>query len=131
MTPRATSALRGRFRTASTALIALAALASACSPSQPETEGASADDEAMASRIGQYFERNGRSAPWYGNIESIRVERGVITVQTGLELGGVNRPAGGEICGLIHGSDEADFTPGHAIEDADGVSVPCPPRSEL
>ena len=129
MTPRAAPAPRGRCPIASSALIALTALAGACSLSQPETEGISTDDQAMASRIEQYFERNGRSAAWWGSIESIRVERGVITVETDLELDGAGRRAGREICGLIHGSDEADFTPGHAVEGAGGASVPCPPRA--
>jgi hypothetical protein len=120
MTPRVASAL-----------LVLMALAAACSPSQPETQGVSADDEAMAARIGEYFERNGSSASWYESIDSIRVDGGVITVETDLELDGADRQARREICSLIHGSDEADFTPGHTIDGADGVSVPCPARQRV
>ena len=120
MTPRAAGAL-----------LALTAFAAACSPSQPDMQGVSADDEAMAARIGEYFERNGSSASWYENIDSIRVDDGLITIETDLELDGADRQAGQEICSLIHGSDEADFTPGHTIDGADGVSVPCPARPRV
>jgi hypothetical protein len=118
MTPRAASAL-----------FALIALAVGCSPSEPETDGVLADDQAMAARIGQYFERNGSSTSWYKSIESIHVDRGVITIETNLELDGAGRRAGREICSLIHGSDEADFTEGHTVGGTDGISVPCPARS--
>ena len=113
---------------AARALLALAALAVGCTSSQPETEGGSADDRAMAARIGQYFERNGSSASWYRSIESVHVEHGVITIETALELDGAKRRAGREICSLIHGSDEADFTEGHTVGGANGASVPCPAR---
>ena len=120
MTPRAAGTL-----------VVLTALVAACSPSRPDTQGVASDDEAMAARIGEYFERNGSSASWYESIDTIRVDDGVITVETSLELDGADRQAGREICSMIHGSDEADFTPGHTIDGADGASMPCPARQRV
>ena len=93
-------------------------------------EEQSADDEAMAADVARYFERNAKRAPWYGEIEAIRVEDGVIRIETRLEVAGADRRAVTEICSLIQGSDVADFTPGHSVSGSGDTLVTCPPRRD-
>ena len=81
----------------------------------------------MAAHVERYFERNASQAPWYEDIQSISVVGGVITIDTTLNL---NAPPGSaaadQICGLIQGSDVADFTPGHTVRgEGDPMVCPC------
>jgi hypothetical protein len=60
---------------------------------------------------------------------AIRVEDGVITVETALR-GGLARVRGSDLCNLIQGSDVADFTPGHRVLGDDGSQLAeCPARN--
>ena len=90
--------------------------------------GSEPDDLAMATDVQRYFQRNASIAPWYSEIESIGVEGGVITVNTRLDLAEPpGRAAADQICGLIQGSDVADFTPGHTVR-GEGEPIVCPCR---
>jgi hypothetical protein len=92
------------------------------------TGGSRPDDLAMATDVRRYFQRNASLAPWYSEIDSIGVEDGVITVNTTLDLAeSSGRAAADEICGLIQGSDVADFTPGHTVR-GEGEPIACPCR---
>ena len=92
------------------------------------TVGADSGDQAMATDVQRYFKRNASPAPWYGDIESISVVDGVITIDTALDLGEPSgRAAADQICALIQGSDVADFTPGHTVLGDEAVV--CPART--
>jgi hypothetical protein len=77
--------------------------------------GDSAKDRRMGRRLRSYLWRNVGAAPWLRQVRGIVVDHGVITVATQLR----DQPRGNriarEICGLIQGSDVADFTPGHTV----------------
>ena len=90
--------------------------------------GSEPDDLAMATDVQRYFQRNASLAPWYSEIDSIGVEDGVIAVNTTLDLAEPSgRAAVDQICGLIQGSDVADFTPGHTVR-GEGEPIVCPCR---
>lgn len=92
------------------------------------TAGSQPEDLAMATDLQRYFKRNGSLAPWYSEIRSIRVEDGVIKVNTTLDLGEPSgRAYAAEICGYIQGADVADFTPGHTVR-GEGEPMVCPCR---
>jgi hypothetical protein len=80
-------------------------------------------DEVMVADLERYFERNASAAPWYGEIESFHVESGVVEVQTSVDL---DEGSALEICGVIRGSDVADFTEGHTVRGPGGEPVVCP-----
>ena len=82
----------------------------------------------MASDVVRYFRRNFRGLFWYGRIELVRVERGVITIVTDLAVRGDYRFAARQICDGIQGSDVADFTSGHTVVGRNGARVRCPTR---
>ena len=83
----------------------------------------------MAADVQRYFERNASPAPWYGDIESISVVDGVVTIDTALDLREPSsRAAANQICALIQGSDVADFTPGHTVLGQGDEAVVCPAR---
>jgi hypothetical protein len=82
----------------------------------------------MASDVVRYFRHNFRGLYWYGHIEQVRVERGVITTVTDLAVRGNDRFAASQICDGIQGSDVADFTPGHTVVGRNGAKVRCPTR---
>jgi hypothetical protein len=84
----------------------------------------------MASDVVRYFRRNFRGLYWYGHIERVRVERGVITVVTDLAISGDDRFAARQICDGIQGSDVADLTPGHSVVGLHGARVRCPARRD-
>jgi hypothetical protein len=77
--------------------------------------GASAKDRRIGRGLRSYLWRNAGAAPWLRQLRAIVVDHGVITVATQLR----DQPRGNriarEICGLIQGSDVADFTPGHTV----------------
>ena len=77
--------------------------------------GASAKDRRIGRRLSSYLWRNAGAAPWVRQVRGIIVDQGVITVATQLR----DQPRGNRIarviCGLIQGSDVADFTPGHTV----------------
>jgi hypothetical protein len=77
--------------------------------------GDSAKDRRMGRRLRSYLWRNVGAAPWLRQVRGIVVDHGVITVATQLR----DQPRGNriarEICGLIQGSDVADFTSGHTV----------------
>lgn len=90
--------------------------------------GSEPDDLAMATDVQRYFQHNASLAPWYTEIDSIGVEGGVITVNTRLDLAkSPGHAAADQICGLIQGSDVADFTPGHTVR-GQGEPIVCPCR---
>jgi hypothetical protein len=92
------------------------------------TGGSEPDDLAMATDVQRYFQHNASLATWYNEIDSIGVEGGVITVNTTLDLAEPSgRTAADQICGLIQGSDVADFTPGHTVR-GQGEPIVCPCR---
>jgi hypothetical protein len=92
------------------------------------TVGAQPEDQTMAMDVQTYFERNAAGAPWYGDIESISVVDGVITIDTALDFSeSSGREAADQICALIQGSDVADFTPGHTVLGDEAVV--CPART--
>ncbi|HEX2125871.1 MAG TPA: hypothetical protein VHF45_04850 [Thermoleophilaceae bacterium] len=95
----------------------------------PEANGLSQDDAAMARTVATYFERNATGTAFYDEIERVSVREGVITVETTLRLSGRLEGAARDICDLIQGSDEADFTPGHSVTGR-GPKVVCPHRTE-
>jgi hypothetical protein len=84
----------------------------------------------MASDAVRYFRRNFRGLYWYGHIERMRVERGVITMVTDLAITGNDRFAARQICDGIQGSDVADFTPGHSVVGRNGARARCPARRD-
>ena len=84
----------------------------------------------MAADVERYFRRNARAAPWYGDVESISVVGGVITVETALDVfEPAGREAAAEICLLIQGSDVADFTPAHTVRGEGNQRIVCPARA--
>jgi hypothetical protein len=86
----------------------------------------------MAADVERYFERNASQAPWYGDLESISVVGGVITIDSTLNFSEPSgRAAADQICGLIQGSDVADFTPGHTVLGESDEHVVCPAREPL
>ncbi|MGK2932295.1 MAG: hypothetical protein ACSLFD_05945 [Solirubrobacterales bacterium] len=53
------------------------------------------------------------------------------SLRSGLENDPEGRGAGGAFCDLVQGSDVADFTPGHELQDKDGETVKvCPTRDD-
>lgn len=93
-----------------------------------EADGLSQEDAAMARDVAAYFDRGTDGTPLQGKIERIRVRDGVITVETSLRLTGRHEGAARDVCGLIQGSDAADFTPGHTVTGT-GPKVTCPHRT--
>ena len=87
-------------------------LLAACTDSEPassglRTEGASAKDKAMAARVAQYFTRNGKGMKEYDSVRLIRVDNGVMTVETDLpDIAKLGRGYD-VVCSWIQGSDEA------------------------
>lgn len=70
-------------------------------------------------RIGQglrrYLLRNAGEAPWLPRVAGIVVDRGVIAVATRLRRNRRGQRIARWICGLLQGSDVADFTSGHTV----------------
>jgi len=94
-----------------------------------ESHGLSQKDAAMARRVAGYLRHNAEGVPFYDAIERVSVRGGVITIETSLTLNGKFEGDAREICGLIQGSDEADFTPGHRVTGK-GPEVTCPHRTD-
>jgi hypothetical protein len=97
---------------------------------EPTPKGTSARDQRMAFDVVRYFRRNFRGLYWYGHIELVRVERGVITIVTDLAVRGNDRFAAMQICDGIQGSDVADFTPGHTVRGRNDLRFRCPARTD-
>ena len=65
------------------------------------------------------------------SIATITVEDSRVTIRSGLENDAVGRAAGEAFCNLMQGSDVADFTPGHELQDKEGGTIEaCPARSD-
>jgi len=65
------------------------------------------------------------------SISTIAVDDTRVTVVSGLEDDAEGRAAGEAFCLLIQGSDVADFTPGHELQDIQRETVTvCPARSD-
>ncbi len=90
------------------------------------SDGLSQDDAAMARNVARYLDRNTDDSL---EIDRVSVRKGVITVHTTLALSGRLEGRARGICGLIQGSDEADFTPGHTVRGK-GPAVTCPHRRD-
>lgn len=61
----------------------------------------------------------------------IAVEDGVVIVRSDLPGGTDEKMAGDAYCLLIQGSDVADFTPGHELQDEQGETIEvCPARTD-
>jgi hypothetical protein len=64
------------------------------------------------------------------SITTIEVEDSRVTVRTDLKDDASGRAGGDGFCLLVQGSDVADFTPGHELQDAEGKTIKvCPARS--
>ena len=94
---------------------------------RPAAAGALPEDRAMAQRVVRYLDRNAQGWPWYRRVERVSVERGVVTIETTVDLD-ENEDAGQLACSFVQGSDVADFTPGHRIEGRSGTEFECPSR---
>ncbi|HEX8744899.1 MAG TPA: hypothetical protein VF712_17375 [Thermoleophilaceae bacterium] len=92
------------------------------------SDGLSQKDARMARDVAVYFQRNTDGTPLAGKIERVSVRKGVITVETSLALSGKATGSARDVCGLIQGSDAADFTPGHTVT-GNGPRVTCPHRT--
>ena len=91
--------------------------------------GATSSDETMARELRRYFHRNAGSARWYHALRTFEAEDGVFTVHTTLLRRHRGHVAADQICGLIQGSDLADFTPGHSVRGQKGRRIRvCPAR---
>jgi len=65
-----------------------------------------------------------------GQMASIAVDGKQVTIRSDIPPG-ARKAAGDAFCNLIQGSDVADFTPGHELQDLDGETVVvCPARSD-
>lgn len=119
-----------------------------------EAEG---KDREIALDVQDYFERNcpsqasleeisgeDRESPYYPRykrltegtiamcegVTAIAVEDGVVTVRSDLADDADGKAAGQGFCLLIQGSDVADFTPGHELQDEQGETIEvCPART--
>jgi hypothetical protein len=85
--------------------------------------GDSAKDRRMGRQLRAYIWRNAGTAPWLRRVRGIVVESGVITVATQLRARARGEQIARQICGLIQGSDVADFTPGHTVYGRGDVVV--------
>lgn len=65
------------------------------------------------------------------SISTIEVKDSRVTVRSGLQDDAEGRAAGEAFCLLIQGSDVADFTPGHELQDSEGGTIKaCPARTD-
>jgi hypothetical protein len=95
-------------------------------------------------RPGQKIPRKVRDSPYFPQVErlyrgtaavcasitTIAVDDGRVTIRSGLKNNAEGRAAGEGFCNLIQGSDVADFTPGHKLQDRDGETITvCPART--
>jgi len=57
------------------------------------------------------------------SVVSITVNDSRVTLRSGLENDAEGREAGKAFCNLVRGSDVADFTPGHKLQDKEGETI--------
>lgn len=69
----------------------------------------------MGRELRRYLQRNAGGSYWLSQVRGIVVDRKVIAVATRLRRTPGGRRTACGLCGLIQGSDVADFTPGHTI----------------
>jgi len=63
------------------------------------------------------------------SIATIMVEDSRVTIRSGLKNDAVGHATGEAFCNLIQGSDVADSTPGHELQDKEGETIKVCPRS--
>jgi hypothetical protein len=62
-----------------------------------------------------------------GSVSTIEVNDSRVTLRSGLEDDAEGRAAGEAFCNLVRGSDVADRTPGHELQDSQGRTIKvCP-----
>lgn len=118
-------------------------------PDEAELEGETPEELQIAADVRHYFERNcgkpgtidqvpdryldnPRYAPYIrhleaaedmcGHMDSIEVEGTRVTIRADIEPGR-RKEAGKAFCLLIWGSDVADETPGHELQDPEGKTI--------
>lgn len=65
------------------------------------------------------------------SVISISVDDARVTLRSGLEDDDLGRSAGNAYCDVVQGSDVADFTTGHELEDSKGGTIKvCPARDD-
>ena len=127
------------------------------SPAGAAIEGGSDEERKEAREVQDYFVRNcalpgtirrvskrERELPLFpiykrwltgeeamcGHMASIAVDGTRVTIRSEIAPG-TRKAAGEAFCNLIQGSDVADFTPGHELQDLDGETIKvCPARND-
>ncbi len=98
----------------------------------PEREATALEKYAGPSSSFSEYKRMVRaSITLCGSVGTIEVENNRIALRSGLENDTEGRAAGDAFCQLVQGSDVADFTPGHELQDKDGETIKvCPARND-
>jgi hypothetical protein len=66
-----------------------------------------------------------------GNMATIDVDGERVTIRSDIRGAATRSAAGEAFCNLIQGSDVADFTPGHELQDIEGDAIEvCPARTD-